>query len=84
MDFPYALYQDLIGEEVNLQVASGQLKWVRLTTDIPTVFLEMVGGRMKVRDYLASMKGKKEYAVFSVNDPLPFVAEILMIPYLCP
>lgn len=82
VDFPYVLYQDLIGEEVHVPTALRQLKWIRLTTDIPTVFLEIIKGRMKVADYITSMKGKKEYAVFAVDDPIPFIAEILMIPYL--
>jgi hypothetical protein len=28
------------------------------------------------------MRGKKEFAVFSLNDPLPFIIEGIMIPYL--
>jgi predicted ATP-grasp superfamily ATP-dependent carboligase len=82
VDLPYLLYQDMIGEKIEVQYPLKQLKWVRLTTDIPTVFLEILKGKMKISDYIASMKGKKEFAVFSFNDPLPFFAEIAMIPYL--
>jgi len=53
-----------------------------LVTDFPTAFIEILRGRMKITDYLTSMKGKKEFAVFSLYDPLPFFAEIGMIPYL--
>jgi len=82
VDLPYILYQDMIGEEIDVQHPVKDFKWVRLITDIPTVFKEIINGRMKIKDYLASMKGKKEFAVFSLNDPLPFFAEAMMIPYL--
>jgi hypothetical protein len=43
---------------------------------------EIMKGRMSPAEYVTSLKGKKEFAVFSLDDPLPFFAEILMIPYL--
>ncbi len=72
----------MIGEEIGVQKTLKQINWVRLITDIPTVFLEIVKGNMKIGDYITSMKGKKEFAVFSLNDPLPFFVELAMIPYL--
>lgn len=82
IDFPYLLYQDMIGEQVEVNLPLNHLKWVRLCTDIPTVFLEIMKGKMTLRDYILSMKGDKELADFSFNDPMPFIAEIVMIPYL--
>jgi D-aspartate ligase len=82
IDLPYMLYQDMIGEEVNSPNPIRPVKWIRLTTDIPTVFLEIIKGKMKISDYIASMKGQKEDAVLWATDPLPFVAEVALIPYL--
>ena len=82
INLPYLLYQDMIGEKIEVPTSCKQVKWVRLTTDIPTVFLEIVKGKMKIRDYLSSMKGDKTDAVLSLEDPLPFLAEIALIPYL--
>lgn len=82
LDLPYLLYRDMIGEEIEVPASLKQVKWVRLTTDLPTVFLEIVKGRMNLRDYLASMRGSKQDAVLSLDDPLPFVAEVVLIPYL--
>lgn len=81
-DLPYLLYRDMLGEELEADAPLRHMKWVRLVTDIPTVFLEIARGRMKISEYLRSMKGQKEYAVFSKDDPLPFFAEIAMLPYL--
>jgi len=82
VDLPYLLYQDIIGEEMDVRLPIDNLKWVRLITDVPTVLSEIIGGRLRIRDYLKSMKGKKEFAVFALNDPLPFLAEVALIPYL--
>ena len=82
VDCPHLLYQDMIGEKIVVKPPSKDIKWVRLTTDIPTVLIEIAKGKMKIGDYLASMRGKKEYAVLSFSDPIPFFVEILMLPYL--
>ena len=58
------------------------VKWLGLITDIPTVALEISKGRMTLGEYVRSMKGSKRDAVLSINDPLPFFAELLMAPYL--
>ncbi len=82
VNFPCMLYDDMMGILREPCLPVDHLKWVRLTTDIPTVFGEIIKGRMKLRDYLASMKGNKTFAVFSAKDPLPFFAELIMLPYL--
>lgn len=82
VDLPYLLYQDTIGEKMEVPSSLKDVKWVRLATDSPTVFSEIVKGNMKITDYVDSMKGKKEFAVFCLDDPIPFFMEIAMIPYL--
>ena len=82
VDLPYMLYQDMIGQQIKTSTALKDVKWVRLTTDIPTVFTEIIKGNMRISDYIATMKGKKEFAVFSLEDPLPFFIEMAFIPYL--
>jgi predicted ATP-grasp superfamily ATP-dependent carboligase len=76
VDLPYLLYQDMAGEKVEVPTSIRQVKWIRLITDIPTAFSEIVKGNLKINDYLVSMKGKKEDAVLSLTDPLPFLVEI--------
>ncbi len=83
VDLPYMLYRDMLGEEITRKGATPkQAKWIRLVTDIPTVVPALIKHQLRFRDYLSSLKGKKQYAVFSVRDPLPFIAELLMLPYL--
>ena len=82
IDLPYFLYQDLTGETIKPPPRAKDMKWVRLITDIPTSWGEILKGNLRVSDYYASLKGKKEFAVFNIRDPFPFLAEIAMLPYL--
>lgn len=82
VDLPYLLYQDMLGEEIALPGAGKNIKWVRMTTDVPTVVSEMLKGRLGVREYVSSMKGEKEFSVYSSKDPLPCLMELAMVPYL--
>ena len=83
VDLPYLLYRDMLGEEVTQNGAiPRQAKWIRLITDTPTVAPALLKGRIRLTDYIRSLKGKKQFAVFSIKDPLPFIVELLMLPYL--
>jgi predicted ATP-grasp superfamily ATP-dependent carboligase len=82
VDLPYLLYKDLLGERIDVPLSNNHLKWIRLTTDIPTAYYEIIRGNMTLKDYIATVKGKKTEAVFSLKDPLPFFVEIVLLPYL--
>lgn len=82
VDLPYMLYRDMLGDSVRQNGFDKDTRWIRLTTDIPTAAGEMLKGNLKVREYLGSFRGRKQFAVLSLRDPLPFVMELLMIPYL--
>jgi D-aspartate ligase len=82
-DLPYLLYQDMTGEQVRRNGTNiRQAKWIRLVTDTPTVIKALIRGQLSFTDYFKSLKGKKQFAVFSFTDPLPFMVELLMLPYL--
>jgi predicted ATP-grasp superfamily ATP-dependent carboligase len=81
LELPYLAYLHALGEAVDVGPARENVKWVRLVTDIPTAALEVLAGRLGVREYLASLSGDTEFAVFSLSDPLPFAADLLLVPY---
>jgi len=84
INLPYIQFQHITEQEIeNLDPdLVERVKWIRLATDIPTSLKELFTGRMKLKDYLNSIKGKKEYAVFSIKDPLPFFMEFVIAPCL--
>lgn len=82
VDLPHYLFQDMNGQIPVMRKSDPNVKWFHLTTDIPTVFMEILRGRMTMGDYMTSLRGRKQDAVFALDDPLPFIAELCMIPYL--
>jgi D-aspartate ligase len=82
VDLPYLLYKDIQGQKIVTNEFARNVKWFHMVTDIPTVLGEIRRGRMSIADYVNSLKGLKRDAVFSITDPLPFIMEILMAPYL--
>jgi len=83
VDMPYMLYNDLVNGNA---AAAGDyragVKWLHFYTDLSVSAGEILKGNMKLTDYLRSLSGEKEYAVMAWDDPLPFIAETLLLPYL--
>jgi len=81
VNFPLLLFKDMHHEGFAVESFETGVKWFREVTDVAVVLSEMMKRTMTMRDYLQSLKGKKEFAVFSPTDPLPFLAELFMAPY---
>jgi D-aspartate ligase len=82
VDFPFLLYADQLGRQVEPCRARPGVKWVRLVTDLPTGAVGILGGQLGWRAYLRSLREANTEAVFSRDDPLPALAELALIPYL--
>lgn len=84
IDFVAMLYNDTIGKNTTILDTEFKenVKWIHFYTDLWVSIKEMMGGKVSMRNYISSLRGEKEYAVFSLDDPLPFIAETLMLPYL--
>jgi len=81
VNFSSLLFRDMHNESIHVDSFENGVKWVRELTDVPTAILEILKKRLKLRDYLKSVKGKKELAVYSRQDPLPFITELFFAPY---
>jgi D-aspartate ligase len=82
VDFPYLLYLDQLGETTEPSRGKPGLMWIRLLTDLPTGLVEVSGRRLRLRDYVQSLRSYHTEAVFSKQDPLPGIIECLLLPYL--
>lgn len=83
VDFSYLLFADQLGEPLQPCRGRAGVRWIRLITDVPTGVLEIFGGRQDWRGYLRSLKGFNVESVFSLEDPLPGLVELALVPYLC-
>jgi D-aspartate ligase len=82
VDFPYLLWQLIQGQTIPLLEARTGVRWARMGADLYTAFLEMAGGRLSLRSYLQSVRGPIEWAIFAVDDPVPFLCQFPALAYL--
>jgi len=82
VDFPLMLHRDQLGLAVASARARAGVRWVRLTTDVPTSLSEIVHGRLGLPGYLRSMRDVNREAVFERDDLLPALAELALLPHL--
>ncbi len=81
LDLPYMAYAHALGEPLLSAEPRSEVKWVRLVTDVPTAVEEILKRRLSLRQYLGTMRGDIGEAVFTMRDPLPFLADVLLVPY---
>ena len=81
VDFPYRLYADQLGEQPDRHHAQAGVGWLRLITDLPTAFSALLGGHLNLSAYFDSLRRTKIESVFCREDPLPCLAEVLLLPY---
>jgi len=82
VDFPHLLFSDQVNEPVEPCRGKVGVRWIRLLTDLPTGVMGFLSGRIEGREYLRSLRGCHEEAVFSREDPLPGLMEVALVPYL--
>jgi len=83
VNLPYIAYKNAVGtEDIKSPVFLENKKWIRLMTDLPTSIKALLKKQVTGKEIWESYIGKKEFAVFSFYDPLPFAVEIFLIPYL--
>jgi D-aspartate ligase len=82
VDFPYLLYADQVGKQVGRCRARAGVGWLRMVTDLPTAASDLWDGELNLHSYWESLRRTRSESVFCLQDPLPSVAEVLMLPYL--
>lgn len=82
VDYPYLLWLLTIGEPVPRTKTVPGVRWVRMTTDMPTAIREILRGRLPLREYLRSIRRPLAAAIYSADDPLPGLLEIPLLAYL--
>ncbi len=81
-DFAHLQWRLSQGELPPAVHARAGVRWVRLTTDLPTAICEIARGRLSVGEYVRSLRGPLEFATWSPDDPLPALAEIPLQVFL--
>ena len=82
VDFSYLLWLLYQRQPIPEARARTGVRWMRMSTDVMTSLREIWHGRMSIRDYLGSLRGPKESAIFASDDPWPGLLELPLLLYL--
>ena len=79
VDFPYLQWRLLRGEPVEPAVAAAGVRWVRMSTDLPTALGELRRGRLRPRDYRASLRRPRVGPIYAADDRMPALADLPLL-----
>jgi D-aspartate ligase len=82
VDFPYILFADQMGMQVEGCRGRAGVGWLRLITDVPTALSDLLHREISLSSYYKSLKNTGVESVFAKDDPLPFFGEMILLPYL--
>jgi D-aspartate ligase len=82
VDFSYMLYADQVGKPIPPCRAQPGIGWLRLLTDVPTAISDILDKSITLGEYWASLRKTRVESIFCRKDPLPSIAEIILLPYL--
>lgn len=82
VDFPWLLYADKVGLSIEPVRARPGVGWLRVLTDVPTALSDLFHGCISPAAYLKSLLATRVESVFAWSDPLPFLAEMVLLPWL--
>src|SRR6266478_8162631 len=81
VDFPYLLWQMMVGRPVAEKIGRTGVRWVRMSTDVPASIHEMLRGRLSLGAYLRSLRSPVEFALMAADDPLPGLLDLPLFAY---
>ncbi len=78
MELVYTMYCDALGRSLpaNRVQTYGGVKWLYLRQDFQSALVHWRRGDLTIADWYRSLRGKKVYALFSLNDPGPFLWDL--------
>ena len=82
IDFPLILFADQLGMDLESRRAEPGIGWMRALTDIPVAAADMMRGYLNPSDYFESIRNTRAESVFCMKDPLPSLAEAILLPLL--
>lgn len=74
INLPYTAYLDTIGEDVEVNISKKDgIKGVYMFNDLLSAFKSISKGELSFIEWINSLRGEKEYAIFAWDDPVPFL-----------
>lgn len=78
INYPCIAYLDAIGKKFEKPIINNKnIKYLFMIQDFLSSYKSIKKGELSIRDWINSYKGKKVYAIFCWNDPVPLFAFII-------
>ena len=81
IDFPYLLWQMMVGQPVPEQAGRTGVRWIRLSTDLPAAIHLILRSRLSPGEYRRSLRSPVEFSVMALDDPLPGLLDLPLFVY---
>ena len=79
VDFPWLQWELLHGRRPSFSQARPGVRWVRLSTDLPTGAREVLARRLTARGYLSTLRPPIAEAIFATDDLLPALVDLPLL-----
>jgi predicted ATP-grasp superfamily ATP-dependent carboligase len=79
VDFPWLQWLRLREEETPDTQPQPGVRWLRISTDLPTAAKEIIKGRQSFREYVSSLMPPHEGAIIARDDPRPGLVEMPLL-----
>ncbi len=76
VDLSYMAYMDAIGKDKDIEVsvpAKEGIKWIYMFNDLRSSLGSIRNRELLLKDYIKSLNGELEFAIFAWDDPCPFL-----------
>lgn len=82
LDFVHVLWRVINGDPVATLAVPAGMRWIRMSTDLPTVATELRRGSLGFREYLRSLRNPLEFAILAIDDPVPSLCDAPLLLHL--
>jgi len=80
VDLPYMAYLDAINDNIEEVISKKEgVKWIYMFDDLRSCCQRLLRGQLSLTEYIASLKGEKEYAIYAKDDMVPFYDFLLSL-----
>ena len=77
INLPYISYMETLGNTIDkVYSQDDNIKWFFMIDDLRSARAGISKGDISIINWLTSLKGKKEFAIFNINDPFPMFSLI--------
>lgn len=72
---PIINFEKIVSKRSKFQNYELGVKWIHIYSDLYQTLNEIKAKKFSIKDFFKGWKGKKHFAVLSINDPVPFIIE---------